>query len=178
MATSNGVQIDSTMAEITESVAAKLIASGAFQLAKKKRTRVNWENQMAYEYIEKFYGDHPRWFRIGLGKKPGNDNGNYYNRLMRYADTIIRMPDHILIFEFKMLCKPDVVAQLLNYKDMFPDTAYFSKYRNEPIKLKVVAALTDEATKTFIEKHNIDFELYQPSFYEDWYKKAIQKISE
>lgn len=178
MATQKEVQIDATMSDITESVAAKLIASGAFQLAKKKGKRRNWENEMGYEYIEKFYGTHPRWFRVGLGKKPGNDNGNYYNRLMRYADCVIRMPDHILLFEFKMIAKPDVVAQLLNYKDLFPDTAYFSKYREEQIKLKVVASLVDQATIEFIQKYDIEFEQYQPSFFNEWYGKVIEKKTE
>jgi hypothetical protein len=88
------------------------------------------------------------------------------------------MPDHMLIIEGKMKCKPDVVSQLQNYRDLFPDTPDFDKYKNEPIKLKVVAAMMDEKTKEFIERNGIEVEIYRPSNFEEWYKFVVEKNTE
>lgn len=77
-----------------------------------------------------------------------------------------------------MKARPDVVSQLLNYRDLFPQTPLFTKYKDEPVKLKLVVAMIDQETKAFVEKNGIEVEEFKPSNYEAWYKLVIQKGTE
>lgn len=155
-----------------------LQASGQVVTQKVKRTRVNWERLLAFEYVDKMYRDYPHWFRIEVGPIPGNGQNALYGRTRRWTDAVIRMPDHIILLEFKMKAIPDVASQLLNYRDLFPQTPLFSKYKDEPIKLIVVAAMSDEATRTFIEKQGIEYVEYRPSNFDQWYKQVIERSAE
>ena len=141
-----------TVQAITNSVLTALLSTGAIKPPKQDRKRVNWERLLMYEYVNKYYSNQPHWFRCEVGAIPPGGGTMLYARTRRYADAIIRMPDHMIIIEGKMRCRPDVVSQLQNYRDLFPDTPIFTKYKNEPIKLKVVAAMIDGQTKAFIEK--------------------------
>ena len=154
---------------------AQLIAGGAIATPKKRKKGRLWESNLAWEYIGKFYEQYPHWFRIGLGAIPGGEENQIYAKLRRYADVVIRMPDHILIIELKMLAKPDVVGQLLNYKMLFPQTAMFEKYKDLPVKLKVVCSMVDDNTRAFIESHGIEVEIYKGKNFDTWYNEKIAK---
>jgi hypothetical protein len=167
--------VEANMSDISKAVAAQLIADGTFLPAKRRQKHVKWENMLAREYIEKFYNQYPHWYRIEVGALPKGFDNAMFTKVRRYADAIVRMPDHVLIIEMKMLAKPDVVAQILNYIDLFNETPMFEKYWKEPVKGKVVAALCDEATTKFINKHGIELEIYKPSNYETWYNQKITK---
>lgn len=163
---------------ITDSVMSALLQAGAIKPVKGKHKRVNWESVLMREYVEKFYGDQPHWYKIGVGPIPKENEGKLYAITQRWADAIVRTPDGMLIIEGKMRCKPDVASQLLNYGDLFPQTPLFTKYKDEKVKLKVVCAMIDDTTKAFIEKHNIEVEMYKPSNYEAWYKFVIERNAE
>lgn len=79
------------------------------------------------------------------------------------------------LIEVKMLAKPDVVGQLLNYAVLFPQTPMFEKYWSLPVKLKVVCSLTDEVTKKFIESQGIEVEIWKASNFDAWYEQVILK---
>jgi hypothetical protein len=161
----------------TDAVMTALITSGAVKAPKAKRERVNWERLLMYEYVAKTYGNIPHWFRIEVGPIPNGGKNPIYARTRRWADAIIRMPDGILIIEGKMKAKPDVVSQLLNYRQLFPLTPLFQKYKDEPIELKLVVALIDDETKTFVENAGIEVEVFRPSNFEEWYRFTVEKDS-
>jgi hypothetical protein len=173
--TEQSLTVEANISDISSAVAAQLIANGTFLPAKRKQKNVKWENLLAREYIEKFYSQYPHWYRIEVGALPEGFENAMFTKVRRYADAIVRMPDHVLIIEMKMLAKPEVVAQIQNYIDLFNETPMFEKYWKEPVKGKVVAALCDEATKRFIEKHGIELEIYKPANYDAWYAKKIAK---
>ena len=153
-----------------------LQASGQVTTQRKTRPRVNWERLLAFEFVGKNYGTFPHWFRQEVGPIPGGNQNTLYARTRRWADAVIRMPGYIIIIEFKMKANPDVAAQLLNYRDLFPQTPLFSKYKDEPVKLMVVAALVDNETKAFIEKQGIEVVEFKPGNFEQWYKQVIEKV--
>ena len=159
----------------TQSALDALIQSGAIKQPKQRRERVNWERLLMFEYVAKFYPEVPHWLRVEIGPMPAGKNDRIYTKTRRWADGVFRMPDHMLIIETKMKCKPDVVSQLLNYKRLLPETPMFRKYADLPIKLKLVAALIDEDTIKFIESHDIEVEVFKPSNFEDWYKFTIER---
>ena len=150
-----------------------LIATGVIAQPKKRRKGMKWESKLAYEYVEKFYSTYPRWFRVSVGPVPGGNNDPLYYKLRRWADVIVRMPDHMLIMEVKMLAKPDVVGQLKNYEMLFPQTPMFDKYKDLPLKTKVVCSLIDGATQQFIEQNGIEVEVFRGTNFEDWYQQTI-----
>lgn len=165
--------VTGTVSEITTATIAQLSAMGLIDIKKKKRMRRNWESALAYEYVEKFYGDYPHWFRVAIGPMPEGRNDPMYSMIRRWADVVVRMPDHMLIIELKMYAKPDVVGQINNYERLLPQTPMFRKWQEMPVKKKVVAALMDDDTKAYIESNNIETEVYRPKMFEEWYKEKI-----
>ena len=163
------------ISEMVDQRIGSLIASGVIAPAKKRRKGMNWESKLAYEYVQTFYPNFPAWFRVSVGPVPGGQDNPLYYKLRRWADIIIRMPDHISLIEVKMLAKPDVVGQLLNYAVLFPQTPMFEKYWSLPVKLKVVCSLTDEVTKKFIESQGIEVEIWKASNFDAWYEQVILK---
>ena len=156
---------------------ASLIGAGTLATGKTRRKKINWESKLAYEYVQTRYPNFPAWFRVSVGPVPGGANDPLYYKLRRWADIILRMPDHMLIIEVKMLAKPDVVGQLHNYAKLFPTTPMFEKYWSLPVRKRVVCSLIDGATKDFILSEGIEVEEFRASNYEDWYNYMILKKS-
>lgn len=172
----NGTVVNSSVSEIADATISRLIAAGLVQpLGKKKKERVNWERLLAYEYVGKFYAEVPHWFRVEVGALPPDKQDPIYTKTRRWADCVIRMPDHLLVIEFKMKAEPAVVSQLEHYGELVLETPLFKKYWNEPVKIKVVCAMVDEKVHQFLEGRGIDVEIYKPSNYEQWYKQVILK---
>ena len=165
--------VDVDLDTVTQSVISTLTAKGMIKPMRQRAEQVNWEKLLAREYVGKFYENKPKWFRIEVGPIPHNDTTGIYSRVRRWADAIIRMPDHMLIIEFKMKAQPGVISQIQHYATLFSQTPGFEKYWNEPLKLKVVVALDDPLIKQMAENNGIEYENYKPSNYEAWYKKVI-----
>lgn len=175
MAELNPIVDPTLVTATTDAVMTALIKTGAIQIPKAARKRVNWERLLMYEYVNTFYADKPHWFRVEVGPIPGEHNDMTYSRLRRWADCIIRMPDHMLLIEGKMRTKVEVVSQMLTYKYLLPQTPMFIKYKDLPIKLLLICAIIDNETRKFVEDAGIEVEIFKPSNFEAWYVQVIQK---
>jgi len=165
---------NASVAEVTESAIATMIARGLITPTKQTtRKKVNWERLLAYEYVEKFYQGIPHWFRLEVGPMPNGSTDLIYSKTRRWADCVIHLPDHTLVIEFKMKAEPAVVSQLIHYGQLVPQTPMLVKYKDLPVKIKVVAAMVDDVTHAFIESQGIDVEIYKPTNFEQWYKQVI-----
>lgn len=162
----------------TDAVMTSLIKTGMVKVPKQARKRENWERILMYEYANKMYPENPKWFRIEVGPIPGNNNNMLYSRMRRWADCVILEDDHLLLIEGKMKADVDVVAQLMRYKTLLPQTPMFRRYYNLPIKLRLVCALIDDETKKFVEDAGIEVVEFKPSNYEKWYNYKILQIKE
>jgi len=171
----NETETAMTVASLVDQRIAALIGTGTIAPGKKRRKGRNWESKMAYEYVSKFYANQPTWFRVSVGPVPGGSNDPLYYKLRRWADVIVVMPKEVLIIETKMMAKPDVVGQLNNYAQLFPQTPMFERYWSRPVKKRVVCSLIDGATKEFIESSGIEVEVFKGSNYEEWYNAVILK---
>ena len=178
MGSSDGTTTTTTVQEIADATITRLLAAGLIQPKGQKQKRVNWERQISYEYLQRFYPDVPHWTRIEVGPMPPGENSFLYSRTRRWADAVVREPGNMLLIEFKMKAMPDVAAQLLNYKDLLPQTPLFYKYKDLPIKCLVVTALCDEQTSKFIKSQGIELEMFTPMNYEKWYTEKILKKQE
>lgn len=162
------------IATLAEATAATLIAAGIIELPKKRRKRTNWESSMAYEYVNRFYPDKPHWTRIELGPIPNGEGNMIYARTRRWCDAVIIEDDHVILIETKMRPKPDVVGQIRNYATLFAQTPLFKRFREMPLRLRVVAALVDDEIKAFIEANGIEVEVFKPSNYDEWYELVVK----
>ena len=161
--------------EIADATITRLIAAGLINPNKEKKKRVNWEREISNEYLMRFYPEKPHWTRIEVGPIPAGENTVLYSRTRRWADAIVRDTDHMLIIEFKMRANQDVVGQLMNYRQLLPQTPMFSKYKDLPVRCRVVAAMCDEQTKALIEGNGIELEMFKPQNFEKWYAEKIVK---
>jgi hypothetical protein len=168
--------VNTSVGEITKEVLAHLYASGAIKVPQQKKKRIDWERLLIYEYISKFYSTTPHWIREEVGPMPPGEPNLLYNRTRRWADAIIRNEDHILVLEGKMKCEPAVIGQLLNYRDLIPQTPMLFKYRELPVKMRVITALITDEVHALLEKADIDVEIYQPTNYQAWYDQVVLKI--
>jgi len=159
--------------ELTDRIMARLIAQDLLKTPKRKKKYRSWEREFAYEYMDKFYKEYPKWFKIEVGKLPPGKENVIYTKVRRWADCILLDNDHIVIFEFKMIAKPGVVSQILLYKDLFKETPEFRRYHEWPVKLKIVCAKIDEHTERLAKEHGIEVEVYRPSFYDEWIKETV-----
>ena len=178
MADLNGQTTTTTVQEIADATITRLIAAGLIQPKGAKRKRVNWEREISNEYLGKFYSQMPHWTRIEVGPIPPGSNELLYSRTRRWADAIVRETDHMLIIEFKMKADQDVVGQLMNYRQLLPQTPMFVKYKDLPVKCRVVAAMCDDNVKALIEGNGIELEMFKPMNYERWYTEKILKKQE
>ena len=178
MASSDGTTQTTTVQEIADATITRLLAAGLIQPKGAKRKRVNWEREISNEYLARFYPEMPHWTRIEVGPMPKGENADLYSRTRRWADAVVREPDNMLIVEFKMRANQDVVGQLMNYRQLLPQTPMFIKYKDLPVKCRVVAAMCDEQIKALIEGNGIELEMFQPRNYEKWYTEKILKKQE
>jgi len=166
--------VDPTLVNATtDAVMTSLIKAGVIKIPKPARKRINWERLLIYEYVNKFHKNRLAWFREEVGPLPNTENAMWYSRTRRWADCIIKMPDHILLIEGKMKAKVEVVSQMFTYKSLFPQTPRFVDYKDLPVKLLLVCAMIDDETRKFVEQAGIEVELFKPSNYEEWYKRKI-----
>lgn len=167
--------VKTSVAEISKEVVAQLLATGLIKQPNMKRKRVDWERLLIREYVKKFYATVPHWIREEVGPIPEGADTMLYARTRRWADAIIREPDNMLVIEGKMKCEPAVIGQILNYRDLLPQTPLFYKYRELPVKMRVVTAIISDDVHKLLEAAGIDVEIYKPSNYEEWYEKVILK---
>ncbi len=166
---------EEVMSELTKSVAAELMAAGVITPPKRKKKRVDWERLLVYEYVKTYYNDVPHWFREEVGPLPPSEYPMLYAKTRRWADAIVHLPDETLLIEGKMKAEPSVIGQLLNYKNLLPQTPLFSKYREIPIAMQLVCAMIDKDTMELVEQAGIDVVMFKPSNYEEWLKVITER---
>lgn len=163
------------LSELSKSVIAELMASGVVAAPRQRKKRVDWERLLVYEYVNTFYPETPHWFRIEVGPMPEGKNDMLYTKIRRWADAIIHEPDKTIIIEGKMKANHDVVGQLLNYKNLFPQTPLFKKYADLPIEMRLVCAMIDDNVKRLVEEAGINIVIFKPSNFNDWLKMITER---
>lgn len=166
MANSN-VNAD-VLSELSKSVVAELITAGMINQPKQKRKRVDWERLLVYEYVQTYYLDVPHWFREEVGPLPPGTNPMLYAKTRRWADAIVHLPDKTILIEGKMKAEPSVIGQLLNYRNLLPQTPLFYKYREIPIEMLLVCASINKDTEELVKEAGIEVAMFKPSNYDTW----------
>ena len=158
-----------------DSVITRLLAADVLKVPKERKKRTNWERLLAYEYCDTFFRDCPKWVRIEVGPIPKEGHGMMYARTRRWADAVIIDGGRALILETKMKADPRAIGQLQIYRNLFPETPGFSRFKELPITLRLVAALGDEHTRLLAEEQEIEYEEWRPSNFEKWYAEVVAK---
>ena len=67
-----------------------------------------------------------------------------------------------------MKAEPSVIGQLLNYRNLLPQTPLFYKYREIPIEMQLVCAKVDKDTEELVKQAGIEVIMFKPSNYDQW----------
>ena len=170
-----GIVINSSVSEISKEVIAQLAASGLINNPKQKRRRIDWERILVLEYVLDNYRETPYWIREGVGPLPDTGDAAFYARTRRWADAIIRAPEAMIIVEGKMSVEPSVIGQLLNYRNLLPQTPMLRKYNELPIIMRVVTAHLKPGMQKLLEDAEIEVVTYKPSNYDQWEQQVLLK---
>lgn len=168
---------DENLSDLASMVAAKLISTGAVATKKGKKKRVNWETRFAYEYVNEVYPTCQRWFKTEVGALPKELRGKPVGRIRRWADAIVLCDGEVHILEFKMRPKLEAITQLELYSRLFPDTPEFTSVATWAIRPKLITTFEDTAVRALAEEKGIEYVIYKPSIYEDWYATYILKLN-
>ena len=169
------IHVKSSVAEISKEVIAQLTAAGMVNMPRQKRRRIDWERILVLEYVVANYRETPYWIREGVGPLPEGSEAAYYSRTRRWADAIIRAPDAMIIVEGKMSVEPSVIGQLLNYKNLLPQTPMLRKYNELPIIMRVVTAHIKPGMRELLESADIELVEFKPSNYDQWEQQVLLK---
>ena len=169
------IQVKSSVAEISKEVIAQLTAAGMVNIPRQKRRRIDWERILVLEYVVSKYRETPYWIREGVGPLPEGAEAAYYSRTRRWADAIVRDTDAMIIIEGKMSVEPSVIGQLLNYKNLLPQTPMLRKYNELPIIMRVVTAHLKPGMQDLLENAGIEVEVFRPSNYDQWEQQVLLK---
>ena len=117
------------------------------------------ERELRTKFASNLIDTIPRWFNVRLGPYHNQEKSKLYSVLQHYADLIYIENNVVWINEFKVRKQAEAVGQLLNYKELFPQTIEFDFARTFPIMLQLV---TNDHKKDIMElcsKHGIMYEV-------------------
>lgn len=160
---------------MAQAVAIKLASQGYLQVPKKRKVRVNWESKMVREYLVKIYPTNLKWVRHEIGPYNPNNPAEFNGQLRRWADAIVDINDTVLLIECKM--RPDfkAISQIDMYRDIFPKTPEFKYYADKPLKCMLLTTSIEPAVKAQCKKWDIIYEVYVPSFMDEFTQMLIER---
>lgn len=74
-----------------------------------------------------------------------------------------------------MSVEPSVIGQLLNYRNLLPQTPMLRKYNELPIIMRVVTAHLKPGMQDLLENAGIEAETYKPSNCDQWEEQVLLK---
>ena len=163
-----------TIEDITDAVTQRLFLRGTIAPPVKKRLRMNWESRFAREYISKVFPNEMVWFRKEVGPVPVTTNPELYKKIRRWADCIILLSDVVIIQEYKMRPEIKAVSQIYAYLQLFPETPEFLRIKDMPLRGQIVTTDRDNATERLAKSWGIEYVIYKPTFYQEWFTKVIE----
>lgn len=161
--------------ELTQSVAMNLATKGYLNAPKKRRPQTHWESLMVREFANKRYLNYLKWFRHEVGPYNPNDPVQKYSQLRRFCDLIIDVNDTLLIVEAKMKPSAGAISQLQTYMHLVKETPDLEYYADKPVVGMILTTWEDAAIKKVANQWGMLYEVYVPSFFDEWQKVMIER---
>ena len=161
--------------EDAQRVAKQLMQAGYLAAPKKRKPVVRWESRMLYEWVNKFHSRNLKWTRHEIGAYDPTDPAQLNGQLRRWADAIIDIDDTILLVEAKMRPDHKAISQIDLYRREFPKTPEFTYYADKPFRCMLLTTSLDRAVKELCDVWDIEYEVYVPSFMDEYMKMIIKR---
>lgn len=161
--------------EISQAVALNLASKGYLTPQKKRKQRVNWESKLVREYLIVRHERNLKWIRHEIGPYNPNNPSEYNGQLRRWADAIVDINDTVLLIECKMRPDHRAISQIDLYRNLFPLTPEFEYYADKPLRCMLLTTSMEYAVKETCDRWNIEYEVYVPSFMEDYNKVMLER---
>lgn len=147
----------------------------------KKRDKRNWEpreQRLVSEFVAEFYGEHESRTHVHLGSIPERLRGKFakgedlgpLTPLMRWADALVFMPDHVVLIEAKILPQPGVISQLLLYEELIPKSQHLGEHKDKPVEKRLVCAIEDPLISELARRSGIRVIIYRPKWIDAYLK--------
>ena len=117
------------------------------------------ERMLRTKFAAKLPETIPRWYNVRLGPYHDQEKSKQYSVLQHYADLIYIENNVVWINEFKVRGQAEAVGQLLNYKNLFPQTIEFDFAKAFPIMLQLVTNQHKTEIMELCNKHGIMYEV-------------------
>ena len=117
------------------------------------------ERELRTKFAAKLPENVARWYNVRLGPYHDQEKSKLYSVLQHYADLIYIENNVVWITEFKVRKQAEAVGQLLNYKELFPQTIEFDFARAFPIMLQLVTNQHKTEIMELCNKHSIMYEV-------------------
>lgn len=164
-----------TIDELSQAVALNLATKGYLQPQKRRRTRTNWESKLVREYLVKFHQKDLKWVRHEIGPYDPTKPEEFNGQLRRWADALVDINDTILLIECKMRPDHRAISQIDLYRRIFPQTPEFEYYKDKPLRCMLLTTSVDYAVKELCERWDIEYEVYIPTFFEEYQQMMIER---
>jgi len=145
-----------------------------------RRKRREWEAEYVSEYCSQQLK--PSWvkyhFRLGTWPQPhtaadlSDEERAMLKVRMRWADAVAGFPDKILVIEGKLRPSEYLkgLGELQLYKHLVPHTPELSEFKDRRAAGRLVVSLPDPSVELLARQQGLEFDVYQPSFWDDYLK--------
>jgi len=144
----------------------------------RKRAYTPREGRLVTEYLWDKYRQYPQWKRVRLGTVPNTAMAKLYTVSLRWADAIVFTGEEIVILEGKMGPELGGIAQLEEYRNLFPRTPEFSMYSGYPIRCVYLTTKESRDVKRICDEKGFDFVVFTPPWVAEYWRERGFDIPE
>ena len=132
------------------------------------------ESRLLNEWLKEAHPQSLQWKRVRVGPPLTGHENPVYSVLNRWADAVIFEGGEVFIIEAKLKAAPGAIGQLKLYGKLFPGTPEFSELKDKPLRLVLLAGITDQAVKALCKDEGIEYIVYTPPWVKDWLKAVTE----
>lgn len=136
------------------------------------------ENKLLYEYQQMFYPTALMWRRVRVGALPQGREEAVYGVLRRFVDGVVSTGKAVILIEAKIEPSAEAVGQLMQYRELFPETPEFSQLKDLPIFCKLITVEEQETIRKVAEASNIEYVVFAPEWAVEELKRRRMKYVE
>jgi len=114
-----------------------------------------------------------QWKRVRLGPLPDKDLGALMKITLRWVDAVVFDGEKVWLVEAKLKSELGAIAQLKEYKRLFPETPEFQLLRDKPIEMMLLIPYEWVDLVAAAKREGIIVEIFKPAWF---YKEMGWKI--
>ena len=152
-------------------------------MAAKNRGYTPWEIRMIGEWVATTFPDVQWETNVRLGSlTPRSELGQFTQEELgalgvwrRRVDTIVYLPDRLLLVEAVLRSHPGKVAMLQLYEALVPQTPELAAYSHLPVQKVLLFVIEDPTLTLLAQQQGILTIQFVPSFFDEWFAKLARR---